>query len=409
MTHPIAARALDCHYSTCTGISSRVGDCCPLCPKSQFRDVCSALRITSTSRKSAFSALQETLGGGGGLQTLLVLDNFESAWENLETRQEAEEVLSFLTTIPGLSLVITMRGSERPQGVVWTRPVLPPLARLNDTAALQLFLAISDADESAPALNLLLAYLDNLPLAIVLMASLAQYEPIDVLHARWQSTKMSMLQRGTGEGRLGSLYVSIALSLDSARMVAQPEALDLLALLALLPQGAAEADIRAWAAEAFTPAASLSVLLQTALASRSAVDRITVLAPIREYMLAYYPASQSLVAPVYEHYFGLTDLLKEIHTTETSLAPAVVDEVDNIYAVIYHALQHASDTAPALRASVTTMTILPILGVGSLDPPQTASLQQPTGYILIMCTSCLVDCPGGIRTRPGWASSPLLR
>ncbi|KAJ7118414.1 hypothetical protein C8R43DRAFT_960380 [Mycena crocata] len=45
---------------------------------------------------------------------LVVLDNVETPWEPLESRGGVEELLSLLGDIPSLSLLITMRGLERP-------------------------------------------------------------------------------------------------------------------------------------------------------------------------------------------------------------------------------------------------------------------------------------------------------
>ncbi|KAJ7737059.1 hypothetical protein B0H16DRAFT_1762764 [Mycena metata] len=75
---------------------------------------------------------------------LLVLENLETPWESLQTRSGVEEFLSFLADIENLALMITMRGSERPGKVRWTRPFLPPLQPLSDEAAQAVFEEITD-------------------------------------------------------------------------------------------------------------------------------------------------------------------------------------------------------------------------------------------------------------------------
>ncbi|KZV95308.1 hypothetical protein EXIGLDRAFT_707455 [Exidia glandulosa HHB12029] len=151
----------------------------------------SALGIATSSGSAARRALTSILRG----PSLLVLDNFESAWESQEQRQETESVLGVLASIHGLSIMITLRGSERPQGVAWTIPHLPPLATLGSIFASQLFVTISDIDEGNPDLLQLLACTDHIPLAIVLLANLAQYESmmeVTVLQA-WMSPSVSHL------------------------------------------------------------------------------------------------------------------------------------------------------------------------------------------------------------------------
>lgn len=83
--------------------------------------------------------------------------------------------------------MITLRGSERPHGVPWTTPHLPPLATLGSGFAAQLFVAISDIDEANPDLSKLITCTDSIPLAIVLLANLAQYESSHALLTRWEA------------------------------------------------------------------------------------------------------------------------------------------------------------------------------------------------------------------------------
>ena len=67
---------------------------------------------------------------------LLTLDNLETPWELKSNRLAVEELLLQLTDIPRLSLLVTLRGAERPSGIPWTRPFLLPLHTLNHEASL---------------------------------------------------------------------------------------------------------------------------------------------------------------------------------------------------------------------------------------------------------------------------------
>ncbi|KZV95328.1 hypothetical protein EXIGLDRAFT_820815 [Exidia glandulosa HHB12029] len=236
----------------------------------------SAFGIATSSGSAAKRALESVLHG----PSLLVLDNFESAWESQEQRQETEDVLEFLAGINGLSVMITLRGSERPHGVAWTIPHLPPLATLGSSFATQLFVTISDIDKANPDLLKLLACTDNIPLAIVLLANLAQYESSHTLLARWEEQKTAMLHCSDGSHRLTSMDVSLNVS------------------------------------------RSISVLLQTALAVWNNRDQLYVLAPIREFMLSkHYPQPTGLAA-LFGHYWALAHLINP--EGQESSGPAAV-------------------------------------------------------------------------------------
>ncbi|KAJ6477080.1 hypothetical protein DFH09DRAFT_1293073 [Mycena vulgaris] len=66
---------------------------------------------------------------------LLILGNLETLWESPEIRRDIEEFLSLLTEVKHLALIITMRGTERPASVHWTRPFLPALKPMTQAAA----------------------------------------------------------------------------------------------------------------------------------------------------------------------------------------------------------------------------------------------------------------------------------
>ncbi|EJD54759.1 hypothetical protein AURDEDRAFT_156538 [Auricularia subglabra TFB-10046 SS5] len=307
----------------------------------------------------------------GNSASLIMLDNFESVWESSGRRPDAEAALQFLSGIDGLYIIITLRGSERPQGVPWTRPFLPPLTPLSDAASGQLFASISGlSDPPAYLLKTMLGLLENTPLALVLMAILAQYDPLDVLLDRLKAEKTRMLTRpsGTHATRLTSLDVSIGLSLASSRMQSVPDALGLLGLLALIPRGAPAVDIPLWFPNFEKP---LSVLLQTALATRSSQGRIHVLAPIRAFVLVHHPPPEDTVRPLCAHYFELVEQLdaaKNVHWTPTIIATAA-PELENVTALVNHALAsgHDANVRGALRAVVCICSFHDAMGLGTVE------------------------------------------
>ncbi|EJD47499.1 hypothetical protein AURDEDRAFT_163367 [Auricularia subglabra TFB-10046 SS5] len=309
--------------------------------------------------KSTSSAMQQRLVELlSGAPALLVLDNFESAWEAENQRADAEHVLRFLDSLPNLSLILTLRGAERPQGLRWTRPFLPPLSPLVDAAAEQVFLTISGIPDTSALVGDLLQRLGNLPLAIVLMANLAQSESGETLLRRWNSLHTSMLTRSDGRTRLTSLDASISLSLQSPRMLAVPGAGRLLGILSLLPCGVVDTDVHLWSMN--NTKKSLSTLLQTSLASLDSDRRVHVLAPIRSFMLEHHAPPEHDLATVYDNYFGLAELARDSINVafRDDMFTAVTPELSNMDSVIRYALQHSSGSHKAAINAVVSLCIL---------------------------------------------------
>ncbi|KAJ7888950.1 hypothetical protein B0H14DRAFT_1183383 [Mycena olivaceomarginata] len=116
---------------------------------------------------------------------LLVLDNFETTWEKNDSRREVEEFLSLLAEVPKLSLMITMRGSERPGKVQWSRPFFRCLSPFDDSAARQTFHDIAGDDHDHSIIQELLKLTGNLPLAVSLMAQVVSCDGGERTLSRW--------------------------------------------------------------------------------------------------------------------------------------------------------------------------------------------------------------------------------
>ncbi|KAJ7816392.1 hypothetical protein B0H13DRAFT_1923585 [Mycena leptocephala] len=143
------------------------------------------------------------------------LDNLETSWEPTESREKIEEFLSLLTDVEHLALIITMRGSERPAKVRWTRPFLRPLNPLAPEATLKTFLDIADDRH------------DRSSCANVL--------------SRWEREKTSIMSEGYD--RRSNLDLSISLSLSSPRINSVPHSQELLSLLSILPDGLSDVEL----------------------------------------------------------------------------------------------------------------------------------------------------------------------
>ncbi|KAJ7645999.1 hypothetical protein DFH06DRAFT_581428 [Mycena polygramma] len=246
--------------------------------------------------------------------TLLVLDNLETAWEPVEGRAEVEELLSLLSEVPHLSLLITMRGAERPAKVKWTRPFLPPLEPLHPSASHQIFIDIADNPPAEDAENLteLVDRTGNLPLAhlhqVSLMATVASYEGYSNTLRRFKSESTALLSDGTN--KKSNLEASIIVSLSSSRMLSSPKAKDLLSLLSVLPDGLSEVDLLSCnAMDNPNILQCRATLLRISLA-RMENDRLKVLSPIRQYMQRVHPPPHEAVERLRVHWDTLLTFWK---------------------------------------------------------------------------------------------------
>ena len=145
-------------------------------------------------------SIANVIGHLAGGPAALALDDLERPWH--EEIIETEALLAELAAVPGLSLAVTLRGGNRPDGVAWGD--LLWIEPLGDVDAKRVFLAIAGNKHAADAhLANLLAALDGVPLAVTLMARAAESEPD--LNGVWQrrpSERTEMLKRGASENRL---------------------------------------------------------------------------------------------------------------------------------------------------------------------------------------------------------------
>jgi len=169
--------------------------------------------------------------------------------------------------------------------------VLGDLAPLRLDAARSAFLAVAGAEfEYDPFLDALLeSTLDGHALSIQIVAAQAVGLPsLAGLQERWNEERGAILkQEGAKEGRLTSVRASLALSLKSPRMAGQPLARRLLALLAYLPAGLAESDVKDLLGDkgAISKAKAIEAadcLRQLRLVESRLEGRLRMLTPLRE-------------------------------------------------------------------------------------------------------------------------------
>ncbi|KAL5504333.1 hypothetical protein ACEPAH_8407 [Sanghuangporus vaninii] len=292
---------------------------------------------------------------------IVVLDNFESPWE--PDRAKVERLLLRLTMAENLNLtlVVTLRGTERPSGIAWDKPFLTPIRTLDLASAREMFLKISGAPndpvcnmEVPDELDELVALCGYLPLAIRLMAELTSVEGGDVnaVLERWKSVASSTSLLSSGEDPTHSLEVSIQLSLDSPRMKRDPDAGILLSVLALLPDGLREEDLDRIVPQLENRQKGRLTLIKTALAYKES-GRLKVLAPIRTYITdsKKYKLQPRFIKPLENHFWGFLSIARS-DQRDTESFKRVFSELGNIECLINRAFDDTFDPSAAISAAI---------------------------------------------------------
>ncbi|KAJ7039004.1 P-loop containing nucleoside triphosphate hydrolase protein, partial [Mycena alexandri] len=268
--------------------------------------------------------------------TLLILDNLETVWEPVHSRKEIEEFLSLLTDIPSLALMITMRGAERPSKVQWTRPFLLPLKPLSQEAARKMFIDIAEDRHTMEEMDQVLALTDNMPLSIILLAHVVDAQGCNSTLMRWQEERTSVISRGNSPR--SNLELSISFSLASPRITSMPQSKELLSLLAILPDGLSDVELKQSAFPIEDILGCKMALLRTALAYSDDQKRMKALVPIREYMASLWPPKDRMVRPLLMHYH---ELLQSYYKAQgTRPAAFFIDRVIRNHTNMQNTLQH---------------------------------------------------------------------
>ncbi|VDC03868.1 unnamed protein product [Peniophora sp. CBMAI 1063] len=298
----------------------------------------------------------------------LCLDNFETPWERDEA--SVELLLTRLAGIPGLSILITLRGASRPVGVSWTKPLLPPIGPPSLDATLNIWDDICGSHDDY-ALKLIEA-VGRVPLAVVHLAHLAESETCEALWARWHTERVRLIRRTSqNQDRLSSLAISIEMSLTSPRLATEPTAVSFLSLLCTLPQGMPEARLpvfeRTFNEDLPHMRGCITVLKQCALVTP--IDGfLRVLPTVREYINSEYPFHPSLRMRVIDLYCTL--ILDDVPDDETArrgfLEETITPELENIRSVLTRALSDDLPNSDAERLLHAAMEMSWLYGELSL-------------------------------------------
>jgi hypothetical protein len=231
-----------------------------------------------------------------------------------------------------------MRGTERPAKVRWTHPFLPPLKLLSDVAAQKIFMDIADDVHDIKEIEQLLLLTANLPLVIDLMANLVNAHGCAMVLSRWQSEKVGLISQG--QDKSSSLSLSIRMSLSSPRMKSCPQTIELLGLLAILPEGLSDVELIGSQLPIRDVLTCKATLLCVSLVYINHKGRITVLPPIREYINQFHPTPASLAQHLFKYFYELLNLFEKYATAELgSIVTHIGSNLGNLHSILTMMLQ----------------------------------------------------------------------
>lgn len=158
---------------------------------------------------------QRVLSALGSEKCILCLDGFESPWDEPGPRKKAvERLLADITALSSVTVLITMRGEERPNETVWTLPMLPPLTNFSLDAAKRTWRSIAgDYDERAEQF---IGTVDYLPVAVTQLGSLTQATPTKCLWEQWNEN-IAQMEKMRGD-KVAMLALPMILSLESGQV-----------------------------------------------------------------------------------------------------------------------------------------------------------------------------------------------
>ena len=331
-----------------------------------------------TTSESYFAGLESrVLSVLASEDCILFLDDFESPWDQPgPIKRAVEHLLADITSLPSVTVLLTMRGGERPKETAWTLPMLPPLTNFSREAAKRTWECLAGTcDDWAEKL---IGAVDCLPLAVTLLGSLAEVSTTETLWERWQKENIAVVEKEKGD-KFSSLDFSIALSLDSGRMAADSSSRRLLGILSLLPDGlpaSPSPEFRRLFPDIPDISRSLDTLLARSLAARTADRRVQVNSLVR-----LYCENHGLAAP------GDRRALRDYYVTLTShayddLGPdmfkRLTAEMNNMESVLHKSLAWtpSSEITPVVEAVIAYTQFCSYIGNFS-DAVITCAIQVP--------------------------------
>ncbi|KAJ7585650.1 hypothetical protein C8J56DRAFT_1165970 [Mycena floridula] len=216
---------------------------------------------------------------------ILLLDNFETPWNAPGARGAVARILQEIAQFSHVALFVTMRATVAPgEDIEWEEI---KIQALGPEASHQLFVSIYPQLRHDPELPDLLEILGHMALAVKLMARYGKNTGWSVtqLLSGYKATGTSMLGSAQGSDAQNSVSVSICMSLESSLVKNEPNAGQLLRIIARLPSGTTPDNLGEWwAPHLENRNGGLRVLLEASLLE-SQTTTYFVLPVIRSYLL----------------------------------------------------------------------------------------------------------------------------
>jgi len=272
-------------------------------------------RLGLEASKDLLTKVVSTIRTCGRL--LLLLDNLETIWlvEDTARASGVERLLRTFAEIDSLSLIITCRGVVLPPGIEWSNSRDAAIGPFSLQAARRTFLDTSRIqldDRESNALDELLQAVDAMPLAVSILGQLADSEwgssPSE-LAQRWNSQHSALLQTRKS-GREHNVDASISLSINLLQSATDsPEPLRLLSTCSMLPDG-----LRPAVADELRPHfediyGARQLLRKFALINIDLDGTMTMLGPIRRFVMARFPVDLKQYDAVCSIYLGIAQKL----------------------------------------------------------------------------------------------------
>ncbi|KAG6906675.1 hypothetical protein DXG01_012655, partial [Tephrocybe rancida] len=340
--HAVVDKYPSRYFVSCEGVSTVL---------SLVGKIANSLHILLENRDTH---LLDTVIASFPAHSLLCLDNLETIWDDETIRLDLEELLSVLQNHIGI--IITMRGTQRPSRVSWSRPLLAPLQSLTYDSSRKIFeMTCKPVDD---------ALLDE------------GNETSESLWSQWAKAQSGVLEKG-GSHRLSNLDTSIHLSVHGPRMQANPKTIDILAMLSMLPDGfpddhKAMDELESCLPRGYNLHKAFLTMRRVSLVhvnEEGELHRLRMLYPVRAFCEQRLELPDKIRDGITSYYIEKIDHYRNY--TDPDGHAIIPGELHNIYAVLVQAWKQGRGSPLLARASIlftqwSTYIGNPVEGVISL-------------------------------------------
>ena len=280
--------------------------------------------------------------------SLLILDGLEGLWHR-ETK-DTEHLLCQLEEIPGLSLVVSLRGSQRPLGPSWQRSlVIKPLDKISSR---EFFLFLSRGKfHDDPDLDGLLSVQGGVPLALSLLACITTKErELKKTLKSWHLLREQIIEQKELPD-LDDVYLTLDLVIQTRL---GDEARRLLGVLAFLPKGILHGELKLILPE--LGSGIVSQLIEYSLIYSDG-RRLKILESVRFWIRNNYQLGSFDIVQIVTYYIDLINrIIEELSFDEnTELLIRLNEERANVEVMISLGFTH--DVEGTLEAAITLIEL----------------------------------------------------